>query len=323
MFHQPSRATFLTAAGAGLAYAAYPRLARAQTTRIRAAGVFSDLFAEPFYAKASGIFAQHGFDIEPTDLYNAGAVAAAVGGGSLEMGMGDLISGVNAILAGVPILLIAGGGLYRMPTDQGANLLAVAANSPIAEPKDLIGKTIGVPTLVGLTTACLRAWLPQNGVPVAQVRLVEVPPPTVVAALQRGTIDAGLLSEPFVTESKALIRAAGYPFDAVAQLAPDHDFCVSVWYASKKWIDDDLPRGRAVVAAIYDTARWANTHQAATLQVLVDQGKMDAAKLAGMHRVQFATSLGTDLVQPVVTVAEREKLFHKQVAASDLITNLS
>ena len=75
---------------------------------------------------------------------------------------GDLISGVNAILAGVPLMLIAGGGLYEESLE-GQNILAVANDSSINAPKDMIGKTIGVPTLVGLTTACLRAWLPNTG----------------------------------------------------------------------------------------------------------------------------------------------------------------
>ena len=44
------------------------------------------------------------------------------------------------------LLLIAGSGLYRESL-QGQNILAVANNSPIRSPKDMIGKTIGVPTL--------------------------------------------------------------------------------------------------------------------------------------------------------------------------------
>ena len=123
-------------------------------------------------------------------------------------------------------------------------------------PKDLIGKSIGVPTLVGLATACLRNWLPAHGVDVNSVRLDEIPQSTTLPALQRGTMDAGLLSEPFVTFGKGLVRSVGSPFDAAADLAANKQFCVSVWYASKTWFEADPARARAVVAAIYDTARW-------------------------------------------------------------------
>jgi NitT/TauT family transport system substrate-binding protein len=323
MSHRPSRSAFLAAAGAGLAYAASPGVVRAQTTRIDVAAVLSDPFAEPFYAQASGVFAQHGFDLEPINMFDAGSAIAAIAGGSLQMGMGDLISGVNAIIAGVPIVLIAGGALYRMTEDEGLGMLAVARNSPIVDPKGLVGATIGVPTLVGETTVFVRAWLAEQGVPDAKVQFVEIPPPQVVAGLQRGTIQAGFTGPPFTTQSEALIRAIGYPDNVPARLAPDREYCNSVWYASKNWIDADLPRARAVVAAIYEAARWANTHHDATFKILVDLAKLDAAKVAGMKRVQFATSLTPGLVQPVITLGEREKLLHKPITAGELITNLS
>jgi hypothetical protein len=53
-----SRSAFLAAAGAAAGVAALPRRACAQSEQIRAAGVFSDLFAEPFYANAAGAFAK-------------------------------------------------------------------------------------------------------------------------------------------------------------------------------------------------------------------------------------------------------------------------
>jgi NitT/TauT family transport system substrate-binding protein len=215
-----SRSALLTGLAAVVAGAALPRIAGAQSTTVRIAGVFSDLFAEPFYAKDAGAFAKAGFDVQTTSLNNAGAVAAAIGGGSLELGTGDLISGVNAINAGVPVVLVAGGGLYNERGDQGSTILAVTNDSPIKTAKDLVGKSIGVPTLAGLSTACLRAWLPAHGVPLDSVKLVEIPQSASPAALQRGTLDAGLLSEPFVTFAKSSTRAIGSPFDAAADAFP-------------------------------------------------------------------------------------------------------
>ena len=129
-----ARAAFLAALGAGAAGLAAPRPAFAQAAQCRMAGVFSDLFAEPFYVDAAGAFAKAGFTTSATSLANAGAVAAAIGGGALELGTGDLISGVNAIIKGVPILLVAGGGLYR-ESEEGQNILAVANDSPIKTPE--------------------------------------------------------------------------------------------------------------------------------------------------------------------------------------------
>jgi NitT/TauT family transport system substrate-binding protein len=311
-----SRSALLTGLAAGVAGAALPRIAGAQSTTVRIAGVFSDLFAEPFYAKDAGAFAKAGFDVQTTSLNNAGAVAAAIGGGSLELGTGDLISGVNAINAGVPVVLVAGGGLYNERGDQGSTILAVTNDSPIKTAKDLVGKSIGVPTLAGLSTACLRAWLPAHGVPLDSVKLVEIPQSASPAALQRGTLDAGLLSEPFVTFAKSSSRAIGSPFD----LAANKVFCVSVWYANKTWFEADAARSRRIVQAIYDTARWANAHRDDTFNVLVRDGQLDPVQARGMQRTTYATTLTADLIAPVITIGNQNKMFSKPTDAASLIT---
>lgn len=315
-----TRSAAILALGAGIVTAALPRSASAQETPVRIAGVFADLFAEPFYAKDAGAFAQAGFAVDPISQYNAGAVAAAIGGGALEMGTGDLVSGVNAINAGIPILLVAGGGLYREPADEGTTILAVTSDSPLHGMKDLAGKTIGVPTLVGLSTACLRASLAANGIADASVKFVEVPPPTVIPALQRGTVDAALLSEPFVTFGKGTIRSLISPFDVAAERGKNKEFCVSVWYVSKPWFEADPARARRAIGAIYGTARWANSHQDDTFNILVRDGKLNADKARGMARTVYATSLTPEIVQPALDIAWQTKLITKPMDARTLIT---
>ena len=305
-----ARSTVLAGLGAAVAGTAIPRIARAQATPIplRIAGVFSDLFAEPFYINDAGAFAKAGFDVQTTSLNNAGAVVAAIGGGSLEMGTGDLVSGINAINAGVPIVMIAGGGLYSDKLDTGTTILAVLSDSPVRDPKDLIGKSIGVPTLVGLTTACLRAWLPAHGVDLASVKLVEIPQSSVVPALQRGTLDVALLSEPFLTYGKGLVRSVGYPFEAATSLSPAREFCVSVWYASQSWFQSDPVRAKTALQAIYDTARWANAHQAQTLAILAQNASINPDLLRGMVRVEYATAATPATLQPMLNIGLTEKL---------------
>jgi NitT/TauT family transport system substrate-binding protein len=310
-----SRSRFLTSAGLGLAGAAVPRIGRGQETTLRMAVVLSDSFGEPLYAKDAGAFARRGFGVEVSSMNNAAAVVAAIAGGSLELGIGDLVSGVNAINAGVPILLVAGSGLYQ--SSEPFTILTVAANSPLRVPRDLNGKSIGDPTLVGLTTACLRAWLPQNGVDLSGVKIVEVPQPAAVPALERGTVDCVLLGEPFLAPNRSKIRDIGHPFDVIGKT-----FCISVWYASKSWVEADPARARRAVAAIYDTARWANTHRPETAAILVRDAHFDAAGLQGMIRTTFATSLTPAQVQPVLDIALQAKIFANPVDANAIIAKL-
>ena len=184
-----------------------------------------------------------------------------------------------------------------------SSMLVVAKDSPIRAARDMIGKSIGVPTLVGMTTALLRAWLPANGVPLDTVKLVEIPQGAVVPALQSGTLDVGLLSEPFVTMNRPLIRGVGYPNNVAADRESNKQYPVAVWYAGKAWIEADRVRARRAVQAIYDTARWANNHRDDTFAILVRDGHIDGTKAQGMLRCPYATTITPAMVQPVLDIA--------------------
>jgi ABC-type nitrate/sulfonate/bicarbonate transport system substrate-binding protein len=80
----------------------------AQSAKVRIGAPFGDSFGVPFYAKDAGAFARGCFDVEVSNLANSGAVAAAVVGGSLDLGVIEFVSSTNAILHALPIQLIAG-----------------------------------------------------------------------------------------------------------------------------------------------------------------------------------------------------------------------
>jgi NitT/TauT family transport system substrate-binding protein len=310
-----ARSTFLGTLAAGAATVAVPRIALAQATKLRIGSVFADSYGEPFFANAAGAFAKAGFELEVNNISNSGAAAAALGGGSLDLAAGDLISGVNAIIKGLPILLVAGLGMYD--SREAGIILAVAKDGPVHQARDLAGKTIGIPTLVGLTTAALKNWLPQNGVEVASVKLIEISQAATVPGLGR-VIDCGLLGEPFVTPNRELIRDLGHPMDAVAK-----DFAQSVWYASKTWVEADRERARRALNAIYETAKWCNSHHEETFAILVNEAHFDGEKLKGMVRTPFATTpLTAAQVQPVLTAGYNAKIFDHLIEANTLIAKI-
>lgn len=309
------RATFLSAIGAGLTGAALPRRAAAQATVVRVGSPFSDTFGGPFWAKPAGAFARAGFDLQVTSLSNAGAVAAALAGGALDLGVGDFVSSTNAIVRGLPIQLLAGCGLYR--STEANSKVCVAKDSPIRSVHDLAGHSCSAPTLVGLTTASLKAWLTQNSVDPDQVKIVELTSSSAPAAVLRGTVDAGLLAEPYYTPVKTEFRDIGHPFDAIAK-----EFLVSAWFANSSWVQADPARAKRVMAAIYETQRWANTHQEQTLVIFANTTKIDIDKLQGMPRTQYATELLPRYVQPVLDAAWKFKLMDKHMVATEMFPKL-
>lgn len=220
-----SRAQSLALIATGLGAAtASPAFAQ-EATPVRIGFVPGDTFAEAIFGHQAGIFAKAGIDAQLTVLSNAGAVAAAVAGGSIDVATGDIVSLANAINHGVSITLIAGSALYA--TNAPTTLLCVDGGSPIRTAKELEGKSIAVITLVGLGTASTKAWLAQNGADPSKISYLELPFSSMQPALERGQVAAAVIGEPVLTAARDKIRVIGKPYDAIAK-----SFLISEWFTT-------------------------------------------------------------------------------------------
>jgi ABC-type nitrate/sulfonate/bicarbonate transport system substrate-binding protein len=75
--------------------------------------------------------------------------------------------------------------------------------------------------------------------------------------------------------------------------------------ASKTWASANPDVARRFVAAMRETARWANTHHEDTARILAPVTHIDLATFATMQRSTYAAALSRDLLQPAVDVAVR------------------
>jgi NitT/TauT family transport system substrate-binding protein len=299
------RSRFLAGAAAGVVTAALPHAARAQsTTMLRVGTVPVQFYAAPYFSADAGAFAKAGFDMAITNVNNGPQVAAALAGGSVDLGVIDLISAATAISKGIPLQLIAGSGMYH--ATQAWQVIAVAKDSPIKTARDLEGRTIAMVSIAGLALASTRGWLKQNGVDPAKVNFVEFQQPAMAAALTRKTFDAAFIGEPFIAFDKNganEMRVIGHPLDCIGD-----GFAVSCWFAAKSWVEQNRDRTSRVVAAIYDTARWANAHKPETLAILAKATSINPDLLRGLVRVDYATATTPATLQPMLNIGFSEKL---------------
>ena len=305
----------LVAAAAAAACVA-PLRAQTAPSTIRMATPGGDAFAQPFFGTDMGFFAKAGFTPEISILNNAGAVVAAVAGGTVDVGLGDIVGISDAIESGIPLVVFAGGGLYL--SSDPATILCVDRTSPLMTARDLNGKTVAVVTLVGLAAASTKAWLSNNGADISTVSFIEMPQSEMRVALQRGAIAAATMSEPFLNNARADVRSFGKPYDAVASR-----FLISQWITTRAWLANNAGGAKRFTAAIYETARWANAHQDASLPILVKYLKMDPERMHGVKRAMFSEVLSPSLVQPVIDVAVKYKLIPRPLDAASVIANLA
>ena len=302
------RAAALGAIAAGLAA---PRLASAQTmTTVRIGADLIDPFLEPWYAQDQGMFARAGLQAQLNTLSSNASLQALIGG-SLDASVSDLLQIANAHLRGVDVVVIAGGAHYDSKAPTIA--LVVPNDSPIHTAGDLAGKTVAVPALKATTSIAVQEWLRKSGADPTAVHLIEIPLSAVNAALARGTVDCALSGEPFLTAAKADNRVLAYPFSAIAD-----QFYTGVWVSRSDYADQHAATVQKLIGVIYESARWANTHQPETAVIEANLTHIPFERVKSMVRNRFSTSLDGALAQPLLDVSFRYGLIPQQLQAASL-----
>jgi NitT/TauT family transport system substrate-binding protein len=232
-------------------------------------------------------------------------------GGSLDVTASDPTQVANAISRGIPFRMFAGGALYD--ANHPTIVLGAGENSGVKTARDLAGQAIGVVSLDGLPTASVKEWLRQQGSDPAGVKFVEMSFATVPAALARGTIAAGVIGEPFLSEATGVRRLA-QTFTAVGR-----SFYFNCWFAKKDWLDANADTVRKLSAALYDAGRWANAHHDESTALVSRISKIEPDKVRSMARALYPLSLEAKLVQPVLDVGQRWGIVAQPVQADAII----
>lgn len=308
-----SRAGAVGLIAAGLtAGAARPAAAQALVP-VRIGTSLSDPFLQPYYAQAEGLFANAGLtSVTIQALNNGSTVMSAVLGGALDVGVTDLIGLANAHNRGADVAIFASGALYNstLPTIS----LCVKKDSPYQTAKDLEGQVIAVPNLKSTGGIAISEWLVHGGADLSKVKFYEMLFPEMGPALMAGRIAAALNGEPFLTDAKDEIRRIANPYDYVAK-----SFYTGVWNAKRSWLDANVATGKALAAALYATARWANTHQAASAVIEARVTQVDLQKLKTFVRNGFATSFDAKYAQPLLDLAYKYKVIEQPTSVTDLL----
>lgn len=184
MIMAATRLTFLAAALALLAF-------RADAVNVTVAYQTS---AEPAkVAQADNSFAKEsGASVDWRKFDSGAGVLRALASGDVQIG--NIGSSPLAVAAAQKLPIEA----FLLASQLG-NSEALVVKKTITSPKDLIGKRIAVP-FISTTHYSLLAALKHWGIKPSQVQLINLQPPAIIAAWQRGDIDGAYVWAPAVNE---------------------------------------------------------------------------------------------------------------------------
>jgi NitT/TauT family transport system substrate-binding protein len=309
-----SRSTFIAGAAAAAAFG-QGGTANAQTrVKLRIGATANDSFAEAYYAQDLGNFTRAGIDAEITTFANGAQVSTGVASGALDVGISSVITLANATLRGLPFVYIAGGGMYAATAP--TIVLCTAKDGAIKDARDLEGKTVSVSGIKDITHLAVVAYLIKGGVDPAKVNVIEMPFAQVSAALNRGTIAAGVISEPSLAAAQDEVRVLAKPFELIGRR-----LMIGGWFSTSEWYKRNTAAARTFASVIYETARWANANHDKSALILQKYTKIDDATVRRMVRVTYAESLDPDMIDPTLDLAAREKFTERRVRAAEMIAS--
>jgi NitT/TauT family transport system substrate-binding protein len=307
------RSRFIAGLAGGVAVAV-ARPARAQTTMTVTVGTLPSS-AEIWYAIDNGFFAHHGLDVQ-YQMQNSGAAgSAAMLGGSIDISESDTVTIIKAHDHGIPFVALAPGLLdsVKAPT------VAIVVKDPsLRTGKDFNGKTFSTNSLQNLGTLLADAWIDNNGGTSSTVKWVELPFPALSPALQRGTIDAYIAPEPFITTGlKDGGRAIVMDNKPLAPIVLQ-----GALIATRDWLASHRDAARAFRAGILDANDWANKNPAAAATILSKYSKIPVAAIMGAtFRGEYALRLDPAMIQPLIDGSLKYGLISKSFRASEIIAD--
>jgi ABC-type nitrate/sulfonate/bicarbonate transport system substrate-binding protein len=291
--------------------------ATAQTlTTIRVGTLPSEVSGEIFYGIDQGAFKKAGLDVQIVMLPNGGAIASALAGGAIDIGLSDVMSMVNAHAHGVPIVYLAPGLVNAVNAPTFA--VIVAANSPIREAKDIKG-VMAVSGLNNIAQIATQAWIDRNGGDSKLVKFIEMPFPAMLPALANGTIQASSANEPWLTA--ATDRGDRVLFEGVNPIASA--FMLGGWATTQAWVHDNAPAAARFIGAMREIATWANAHHDESAPILAKYAKLPIETIRHMRRGDFAVRFDPALIQPVIDAALKYGAIATPFRASEIIFGAS
>jgi NitT/TauT family transport system substrate-binding protein len=281
---------------------------------IRVGAGVNDTVSNLFDAAQLGYFKERNLDVQIQRMTSGAAEASALAGGSLDIAESNVVSMAAAHLRGLPFIYIAPGGVYNSATPTSE--LVCATGSTIHSGKDLNGKNIGVIALGDLSQLAPYVWIDATGGDPASAHYIEMPAASIPTAIQRGSVDAGILPEPIlgraVADGSAKVCANAY-----IAIAPT--FMLNGWITTSDWLKKNPDAARRFREAMLAAAKWANHNHAASAQIFAANSSVPLAVIQSMRRATFAERLDAALLQPVINAAAKYKFIEKAFPAGEIV----
>jgi NitT/TauT family transport system substrate-binding protein len=283
----------------------------ADTVTLRVGNVPIDSSSEIFAAQSEGFLTKAGITLDIQSFTNGNAIAAAVVSGSLDVGGINVLSLAAAHEKGLPLKIAASGSTYT--TKNPTTVMLVPNASPLKTAHDLTGKVVAVNVLQGIAHVSAESWIDKNGGDSKQVKYIELPFAAMPAALAANRVDAAVVAEPQLTQSRNDTRMLGKSYDGIGDL-----WMIDAWTVNEAWLAANPDVAHRFSDAMQQAAVWANRNHDKTAELVSAATKIDISIVREMRRATFLEHVNLGVVQPVIDVGAQYGALSARFPAADL-----
>jgi len=275
-----------------------PLAAGAAGERVRIAAPALDSTALMFYADEMGFFKAAGLDVDVQAMPNGEAVTVGLTGNALEIGCSQAVSVITAFKRGLPVTIIASGGMQIPSAPIG--MFFVPKGSTAQSGRDFDGKTVAILGIKGLAQFGTQAWLDRTGGNSSSVKFIEMSGAEIAVAIGDGRVDGAFVPEPFVAAVRKVARPIANPMEAIAPT-----FLSSAHFAMQPWAKAHPDEVRRFQRAIRDAAIWANRNHDRSALILERVAHVDPEIVRASVRAAYGERLDPAQLQPLINVTAK------------------
>jgi NitT/TauT family transport system substrate-binding protein len=276
----------------------------------------------PFAASAplflgieKGFFEKEGLRIKPDVLVSGPEAVTTVVSGENPIGFSSSVPLLIARSQGLPVRIISPGELAGADAAHAGSAVVVRKDSPIKTAKDLEGKTIGVVALKDIGDVTIKEALSKKGADPDKLEFVEIPFPEMNAAIDKKTVDAGWVVEPFTSQAKAGgARVITYNY---VETAPD--ITVAAYFTTEKFEKEDPDTVDKFARAMGQSLEYAQTHEAEVRKIIPTYTQIPPAAAKVMVLPNWAPDLNRPKLQLLLDLSDKYGLLEQKPSLDDLI----
>jgi NitT/TauT family transport system substrate-binding protein len=268
----------------------------ADAMRLAAPGL--DATALMFYANDQNYFKNAGLAVDIQAMANGEAVTLAIAGGAVDVGCSEAVSLILAYRKGVPLTLIASGGLQTLTSPTGLLFSRNDLNAKTGA--DFNGKTLAVVGLNGFAQYGTQNWIDKNGGDSKTCKFIQLAGGQIGIALQDGRVDGAFVPEPFVSAVKKVAKPVA---NSMAAVAPQ--FVSSAHFTTLPYAKAHAEEIRKFQAALSKAADWSNANPDQTALIIERVARVSPEVVNASVRAHYGSTLTPALVQPIIDLAAK------------------